>query len=289
MRAAAALLMLAAAACSPFTVDSLADTRIKAKCHFAYACCNPTERALFLSLDFRDEGTCVSESEADAQNIDGIAFVIDENARDAIKRGTGTFDADSAQKCSQPILDDVNQCKSSTFFHSATSIDNLEIEVLADPADANCFALATRDFVKGNVKDGGACESSLDCADFGSCNKDPNADPNTLTVKGKCKAPAQRGESCNADNDCIPGTFCDDNANTCAALEADGATCSRDSACQSASCVETIENGSCVNDPATKCTSDADCAANDFCDGTFTEKCASAAAVDVQVCTGKTS
>jgi hypothetical protein len=286
---AALALVVATAACSPFTVDSLADTRIKAKCHFGFACCDPTERALFLTLDFKDEGTCVSESEQDAADIDGVAFALDQNARDAIKRGTATFDADSAQKCSQPILDDVDQCKSSAFFRAGPTLDSVEIELLADPTDANCFALATRDFTKGTVKNGGACESSLDCADFGTCNQDPNADPNTLTVKGTCKSPAQRGQACTSDNDCAPGTFCDDTANTCAALEGAGATCSRDNACQSGSCVQSVDNGTCFNDPATKCTSDADCAVNDQCVGNTTHKCGSAQSLDVQVCTGKSS
>jgi hypothetical protein len=287
MRSLLAVVALVAA-CSPFTVDSLADTRIKAKCHFAFACCNATERDLFDPLDFRDEGTCVSESEQDAANVDGTVFALDALAKDAIARGTATFDADSAQKCSQPILDDVNQCKSSAFFRAGPVLDTTEVELLVDPSDANCFALALRDFTKGNVKDGGACESPLDCADFGNCVRDPKADPNTISGKGSCKALAQRGSSCTSDNDCAPGTFCDDTANTCALLEGDGATCSRDAACQSASCVETIENGTCFNDPTTKCTSDADCGANDVCNGNFTEKCASAQQLDVQVCTGKT-
>jgi hypothetical protein len=289
MRSAAALVIAATAACSPFTVDSLADTRIKAKCHFAFACCNANERGLFDPVDFRDEGTCVSESEQDAAGADGEALIIDAVARDAVARGTATFDADSAQKCSQPILDDVDQCKSSVFFRPGPILDTTEIEALADPADANCFALASRDFTKGTVKDGGACETSIDCADFGNCVPDPKADPNTINDKGVCKALAQRGASCRFDGDCTPGTFCDDTSNTCAALAGDGATCSRDNACQSASCVVTIENGTCFNDPATRCTSDADCAVNDVCNGNTTQKCASAQRLDVQVCTGKTT
>ena len=68
------------------TPDGLGDTRIRAACHFAFACCSPTERSLFDPVDFKDEGTCVDETERQGS----ILFALAQQAQDALARTTGT-------------------------------------------------------------------------------------------------------------------------------------------------------------------------------------------------------
>ena len=46
----------------PFNTDQVCESRIRAACHFAFSCCNATERlANVLARGFRNEGDCIEE------------------------------------------------------------------------------------------------------------------------------------------------------------------------------------------------------------------------------------
>lgn len=120
----------------------------------------------------------------------------------------------------------------------------------------------------------------------------PNeADDNEVLISlaGKCLAAAGEGEDC-AERGCLSGLSCQVGAGgaTCEAvvLLDDGEACNDDSECKSDTCIEVIENGACF-DTDVACTSDDDCANDDFCDGDFTDVCGGADDVVVEICDGK--
>ena len=279
----AAAVALASAGCwffSPTSLDGLAEASLRAQCHFAFACCTAPERAEFTSqASFKDEGTCVSES---LDTGSGSNNVVD-RAKAVIAANHGTFDQKRADACVKPLIDAQTNCDS-------------KADLGGKPiGDATCGADAARGFVVGNVKDGGKCNDDIECADFGTCDRS-DADPNTVTTEGKCKASRKEGEECidQANNqffNCVPGTSCQaDQAGkfTCQKdkLLDNGAQCNDGSECTSGFCTEGEVKECTFSGDA--CTADADCADAAFgetCDSVNTTTC-TADGPKVDVCNG---
>jgi hypothetical protein len=288
---AAPLLLAGVSACAfffPFGYDNLAETRVRAACHFAFTCCTPIERGLFFDAPHRDEGTCVDETLED-ESI-GFIAVLDQLAKDAVSRGTAVYDADAAERCSRPVLDAVNACDVDQLTNAAGQIDGLRVLFLTDVSDPECTALAGRNYVRGQVGDGDDCESSFDCEDFGECVVDPEERAETLTTKGSCVTPHAEGDECDDGVGCQPGLSCIPDAEgtfTCEQLDPqeDGEPCEDDPDCESGNCATIIGDGACEFS-GNPCVDDVDCEPGEFCDGDLTFECAPAEEVSVEICDG---
>lgn len=290
---AAPLGVAALASCSflfPFSLDSFSDTRVQAFCHFAYACCTPLERSVFMGAEtaFKDEGACVAEIQEEFVGFFGRADA--DRARDSIARGAAEFDAEAAERCSRASLEAANACDPTPFFKPSGEIDDEELVLLVDSEDPECVELARRAFTIGKLEDGDECDSDIDCADFGICAQEFGDD--TLTTKGTCHATLKKGAGClNANRFCGPGLFCTANADggaTCEEpdLKANGEACGSDFECESGAC-EIVETGACINS-GLPCVVDEDCdVANfDFCQHTAQGECTAPADLEIEVCDG---
>jgi hypothetical protein len=241
-----ALLFLACA--SPTSLDGVVEASVRAQCHFAFACCTAPERATFLSSsDFRDEGTCVSESLEQGSELDNIVA----RAKAVVAKKKGAFDEARAQECLQPVFDAQNSCDADVVFGGGFV------------GDGRCDDDAARGFVTGNVKDGGACDDDIECADFGTCDTS-GGDAGVVTTKGKCRAAKGEGEDCSGAGDrCTPGTACaaaDSGGSTCQTPELadDGERCASGTDCKGKFCVpKTVRF---CDFSQTACDVDADCA-----------------------------
>lgn len=290
-RIAAPLALAAASACAfffPLAFDNLGETRVRALCHFAFTCCTPIERQLFSNAPHRDEGACVDETLED-QSI-GFLLTIDTLAKDAVARGTAVYDGEAAERCSRVQLDAINQCDVDKLVDASGNFDFNRLLFLTDSADPECLALAQRNYVRGQVDDGDECLSSFDCKDFGACVQDPDDVGDVITTAGTCIVPHAEGDDCEDGVGCQPGLQCvnEGAAFTCEQLEpaADGEPCGGDADCESGNCETTIGNGECIF-AGGACVDDADCPPDDFCNGDFTDECAPANEVSVEVCDGK--
>src|SRR5690349_18698763 len=99
-----ALILLAtgvslAASCNfflPFNADQACETQVRALCHFAYSCCNATERDVLGGFGvggFRSEGECVNELIENGGAECGNALEV----QDAISQGRFEYDGALAQ------------------------------------------------------------------------------------------------------------------------------------------------------------------------------------------------
>ena len=224
----------------PFNSDQACETQVRAACHFAYGCCNATERATFtagLGVDgFRNEGECVDELLRDGAAECGNALAV----TDAVNQNRFTYDAALAQKCLQPTIDALNQCQADKVFQPAAAA------VADDPCAGLGFAAGNLAFGKGKVKDGKECFQSFECETAGSvCDVKPDDDVTdgnlTLSDVGTCKAPGKEGDDCSADTGtnglCEEGTFCAvDNTCTAIDLKQNGEACAADNECETDFC-----------------------------------------------------
>jgi hypothetical protein len=274
----------------PFGLDALADTRIGAICRFAYNCCTPAERAVFLnSPPFKDEGACRAEA-AEDRNFGGGFYTQDLIAKDAVARGAAEYDGEAAERCSRAQLEAMNACDPEAVFNSAGQIDFVKFSFLVDPTDAECFALAQRSFARGLVDDGDECFSDIDCADFGVCVPE-EGNEDTLTTAGECLKPHEDGDECIDARPCAPGLLCQQpeggGTPVCSepVLKDDGEDCFQNAECESGLC-EQNESGTCFIGQ-TPCVDDTDCVdAGDFCNIDFNSVCAPAPDVTLDMCNG---
>src|SRR2546423_15706987 len=94
----------------PFAPDQVCESEVRASCHFAYACCNATERGTFagaLGVDgFRNESECINFhlNAGDGDCGNSLSVV------DAVSEKRFTYDDALAKQCLQPGLDALNQC-----------------------------------------------------------------------------------------------------------------------------------------------------------------------------------
>ena len=290
VRIAPPLALAAASACAfffPLAHDNLGETRVRAICHFAFACCTPIERSIFFNAPHRDEGACIDETLEDQGT--GFLTAIDAQAKDAVARGTAVYDGEAAERCSRAQLDAVNSCDVEKLVDPSGGINFSALIFLADPNDPECVALATRNYVRGQVDNDDECLSSFDCKDFGSCVHDPD-ESDTLTTKGACVAQHAEDDDCSDGVPCQPGLACVGNgeAITCEQIEpaADGEPCSVGTDCESGNCQETIGDGTCII-AGGACVDDQDCPPDDFCNGDFTQECAAAQDVSIEICNGR--
>lgn len=266
---------------SPTGLDGTVEALTRADCHFAFACCTPPERQSFFARNFRDEGTCVSES---LEQGSGGNVVVD-RAKAVIAAGNGEFQQERADECLKPTLDALNNCDADAVLGAGAANDPV------------CAAEQARGFVAGSIDDGDGCNDDIECADFGVCDRSDN-DPDVVTTEGECRAAKPEGEDClNPDGGffaCFPGTFCTPDANgdfTCEEFElkGDGEACDVDSECESGSCDGGEEVFACFFDgaPCTEATEAIDCdvAIGDSCEATFSSVCA-ANDLSVEVCDG---
>jgi hypothetical protein len=230
----AASVMALASSCNfffPFNADQICETRIRALCHFAFSCCNASERAAFANAGaFRNEGECVNEL-LEEQGSCGNALQVQE----AVNQGRFEYDGALAEKCEKQLIDAANSCDA-----DAVLGDKLE-------EDEECAAFGpVQNFAygKGLVKDGDACFAAFECADEGSVCDPQEADEGEIlkTAVGSCRAPAKEGEDCSEDGSdglCEPGTFCDFGGDVvCVAIELkqNGDSCFADGECESGFC-----------------------------------------------------
>lgn len=271
----------------PLSPDNLTETRVRALCHFAYACCTPIEASLYIGFltQYKDEGACVAELLED--DLLTSVRAADQQARDAVARGAAEYDGEAAEECSREWLDAVNSCDVDAL-SSSGSLDFNKLFYLADSRDAECSALAARNFARGNVEDGDECHSSVDCEEFGTCVVEPDAD--VITTEGECVTPGGEGDPC-GDAGCQPGLSCVfDTEATCedVPLLANGEPCDENVVCDSGFCDFEQSVGRCFN-ADTPCTDDTDCDVNagDFCLSEFGGACAATPDVNVEICDGE--
>jgi hypothetical protein len=284
--AAVATLFTTASSCQalfPFSPDNLTETRVRALCHFAYACCTPIEAALYVGFltQYKDEDACVAELLED--DLMASVHAAEQQARDAVSRGAAEYDGEAAEQCSREWLDAVNSCDVDKLTTSG-QVDFSKVFYLVDTADAECSALAQRNFTRGNVKDGDECYSSVDCEDFGSCIVETDAD--VITTEGECSTPGGEGDSCE-DVVCQPGLTCDGAEPLCEEPRSidNGQPCEESAECGSGFCDYEQVAGVCF-EGGTPCVEDTECDPTDFCEIGFGGVCAAVPDVKVEICDG---
>jgi hypothetical protein len=257
----------------PTSLGSLVESRVRAECHFYYACCTAPERSLAGGVSYKDESTCVTErlEEADAANS------LVARAQAALDAGNGEYDQERADECLRPVLDALNSCDADAVFNN-TAVD-----------DPSCAADYARGFVKGSIKDGDDCNDDIECADYGACVREPDED--TISTEGECQGAAGKGDSCyDADaGEAIPcqaGLTCEfdgTDAYTCEEQEKldDGEECYSNDECDSGACVDG-QAGECW-ETGEPCTGDGDCTevGGDFCDTYDTSVCGDPPKVEI--------
>ncbi len=230
----------AIASCDPPThPKNYTQTIIHNLCRFQYSCCTPTERAVVGAFSQApDEAACNEEL---SDTISGFMAV----AAEAVDRGTATYDAEAADRCTADRRAAIDSCDSQGLA-GPQGLSFSAIVFLVDERDAECLALANRGFTRGTVKAGDDCLSSIECADFGSCEGDEEEE-DEFAVGGKCKSLTGEGDSCADEgfNGCQPGLSCNADGE-CAKPELgdDGDVCTDDSECKGGFC--TASQGSCA-------------------------------------------
>lgn len=258
----------------PHAPDQIAETALRANCHFFYSCCLVVERASVGGPSAADEATCVEEGLEEG----GSATLLGQRAKAAVDAGNAEVDTELADRCMNQLTDASNSCDAQAFLRPAP-----------DPACAAGFARA---FTKGKVKDGDDCVDDLECADEGFCDRSEDDDDGDIVVDiaGKCTAAAGEGDACE-DRGCQSGLVCefdgDGDTQTCVKteLKAKGEDCFSNSDCESGNCVDS-EVSTCSESGAA-CEDDGDCdeANFEFCSTDFSSKCGDAP--EVNICDGK--
>ena len=255
-------------ACDPPTHPrNYGNTILSSICHFEFDCCTPSERAAFLRFSqASSKDRCLEEVN------DGFGGLMNV-AAEAVDRGTATYDAEAAERCTATLRAASDQCDSAAFASPTGGFSFESIAFLVDPRDAECQALASRGFTRGTVKDGGDCINNVDCADFGTCIV-TDEDGEDLVVAGECRAGLAEGEDCLDSNaSCQPGLVCA--ADGCEAVELadNGDACSFSGSCASGFCTAEDGEGSCEGS-GDECFDDFECegsCVDDFCVGSGDE------------------
>jgi hypothetical protein len=216
----------------PYAPDQVCETLIRAQCHFAFDCCNASERNDFQAdlAKYRTEDDCVQDQLLQGDAVCGLGDVV--NA--SVAAGRFEYDGAAAQKCLQPQIDALNQCDAATILGGKPIV-----------RDASCDN-GTQG--TGKVKAGDACFETYECADKGgACRKAPDptdGTPAPVTSSGTCIPPVAPGADCSKDGLCTPGFSCQGNDNgtvSCRAVptvtpQDNGASCSNDNECKSGFC-----------------------------------------------------
>jgi hypothetical protein len=274
----------------PWNADQVCETEVHALCHFAYACCNATERVVFATAvdGFRNEGECVDFLLRDGTAECGNALAV----QDAIVENRFSYDANLAQKCLQPTIDALNQC------------DAVKV-VQPDAGAAACTGLGFGNgnfaFGKGKVAAGQACFQAFECSDPGSvCEVKPDDDADgkvVVTTVGVCKSPGKEGDDCSADTGtdglCDAGLFCNaDNVCEAIDLKDNGDACVQDAECKTDFCndIASVADATCDDkiDNGEECKDNNDCKEN-ICavaDGDDGLTCQAAPKLVVNACNG---
>lgn len=263
-----------------FAPDQICESQVRATCHFAYACCDATERTVFAAgiAQFRNEGECIQELLEEGGGNCANSFVVQE----ATQQARFTYDTALAEKCTKPGLDALNNCQ-------VAALDASQLEI-----DEACEDIEGVAFGTGLVADGEPCFASFECAAPGSvCDplEDPDEDDNVLlvTAVGACRAPAKEGEDCTEDGSdglCDPGTFCD--GEECVLLFAVDEDCVADAQCETEFC-NALDGNQCneLLEDGEECLEGNDCI-SELClpdeDGVFV--CTDQPTLDVQACNG---
>lgn len=231
------------AACDPPThPKNYASTIINSLCHFQYDCCTPAERQLTFFIFGTDEASCVEEFNDQSGGFMAVQI-------EAIERGTATYDAEAADRCTKTIREGIDRCDSSVLV-APTGFSFQSLVFMVDEGDAECVALANRGFTRGTGKKGDECLSFVDCADFGNCVVEGDEDGEGLNVKGECEPLPAKGDDCADTFECQPGLVCEANADGAECVEPDladdGDACVSNSSCASGFCK--ISDGACEGD-----------------------------------------
>ena len=210
-------------ACDPPTHPrNYTNTILNALCHFEYDCCTPTERATFLPFSAASsKDRCLEELN---DSVGGFMNV----PAEAVDRGTATYDAEAAERCTADLRTASEQCDAAAFVSPSGGFSFNSIVFLVAPNDAECQALANRGFTRGTVKDGDDCINDVECADFGDCVVEDEED---FAIAGKCKAQLAEGDDC-AEGICQPGLFCGADGCEAVKLADDGDACIDDFDCE---------------------------------------------------------
>jgi hypothetical protein len=156
------------------------------------------------------------QSQSQCETVSKFSLVTDANElRDAIERGTASYDAAAAERCLDTLASE--SCEVWTSF-----VERRGPEV--------CSGLVT-----GHLAEGQACQSHFECAG-GSCMVEDGG-------ARKCQPLAKLGEACvePAIRYCEPPLACrqdSDGVAVCAELRSEGESCARDGDCHAGLCVE---------------------------------------------------
>ena len=105
LRTAALLGVLSA--CDPATHPrNYTNTILNALCHFEFDCCTPAERAAFLPF------SAASNKERCFEELNDTAGGFMNVAAEAVDRGTATYDAEAAERCTAELRTASDQCDS---------------------------------------------------------------------------------------------------------------------------------------------------------------------------------
>ncbi len=261
----------------PHAPDQIAETALRAQCHFLFSCCLAVERQAVGGSGAADEATCVEEG----LETGGSSTLLGQRAKAAVDAGKAEVDTELADECMNKLTEAANSCDAQA--------------VLRPAPDAACSAGFARAFTKGLVKDGKDCTDDLECADQGFCDRSADDGENdgdiVVNVNGKCVAAAGKGDDCSDTGVCQAGLTCGFDADTgdqkCEEIKLGGKgdECDGGFECESGNCVEK-EVQTC-SESGDACTADADCdeANFEFCEFDFTSTCGDAA--KVEICDGK--
>lgn len=242
----------------PVHPKNFASTVVASTCHFIHDCCTPSERQVLIPFPFLNKDACLEEVEAAFGGLMNVAI-------EAIDKGTATFDAEAAEACTGAIRTAIDQCDATAVVGSDGNIDANRLFFLFDGNDPVCAALAQRGFSRGELEDGDECVSSVECADFGTCENDN--DGGGFTVGGTCRAAAGEGDACD-DRRCLPGLLCSAElrCEEPPPLADDGDDCTFDFQCVSGFCSGAGDFGRCSTDETVDCEFDEDCTVQATCD-----------------------
>lgn len=208
------LVPLAAAiplACNGPVVD-LCEQEAKARCSFAYSCCEDDER---IERGLNGGNYANSESEC----VERTAYFCKVFSRDtdqSISRGRQSFDDEAKQKC----IEALNKAK-----------DDCDIEDFLTAQSNECGV----DFTAPEVDGGDDCSLSAECKS-GTCTIDRDKDGKAKDVDddgiviGECEKGGEKGDDC-IDGECGQGFFCDTDGK-CAAQKGKGDDCTSFDQCE---------------------------------------------------------
>lgn len=319
--ATALALMPACNLICPYNADQVFESRVRAECHFYFACCTAGEADVLRQAGFpdlsqyRDEGACVDE-----RMEEGGIFneTFSRAITQAIQGGRFEYDYATAETCAKPAIDAMNNCDADFVLGDAGPVEvNDACEGIpgtglvgeGDPCffDFECAAPGSRCLTPFVLEELDSCSNNDDCRSDEECiNGLCIFQPENIEIHDDkiCINPIPEGERCDADPDfpllpsfCEAGTFClitsAGDPPTCEFPFFEGDECFNqgDDECEAGTFCETDNNGdsTCelLKQEGDDCNDSGECDIGLFCDFSRNEpSCEAPIPVDVFICDG---